>query len=138
MIIGLSINMLICPYDNSKTILRELRNIDSVLARYCSRLEAGESLEEDLETIRQRALVLSSGIRQYGKQKLFLQLRRQERRLQLFRECETVVYLALAYMQVLQQVQPEAKEVICHHTQNLRQQRENLQQLLESVPKKAV
>ena len=133
MTIGLSINMLVFPYDNAKTILRELQAVDRDIEQYRRRAEAGEPLEDNLEVIRRQVLTVSSGIAQYGKQKLFLQLRRQEKRLQVFRECETVVYNALAYVRILQQVQPEEQEVIHHHTQKLRQQHEKLQQLLETI-----
>lgn len=130
MTIGLSINMLVFPYDNAKTILRELQAVDRDIEQYRRRAEAGEPLEDNLEVIRRQVLTVSGGIAQYGKQKLFLQLRRQEKRLQVFRECETVVYNALAYVRILQQVQPEEQAVMAYHTQKLRQQHERLQQLL--------
>ncbi len=133
MAIGLSINMLVFPYDNSKRLLRQLQAVDRDIEHYRSLVEAGEPLEDDFEAIRRQVLTISSGVEQYSKQKLFLHLRRQARQLQVFRECETVVLNALAYVRILQQVQPEEQEVIQHHTQKLRQQHEKLQRLLETI-----
>ena len=133
MAIGLSINMLVFPYDNSKLIRKELQAVDRDIQHYRRRAEAGEPLEDNLEGIRRQVLAISSGITQYSKQKLFLHLRRQEQQLKLFRECETVVFNALACVRILQQVQPEEQQIIQYHTRQLQQHHEQLQQLLKTA-----
>lgn len=133
MAVGLSINMLVFPYDNSKTIIRGLQALDRAIEDYRLQVREGAVTQVDAESLSRQVAAVQMGIGLYGKQKLFLHLHRQGQLLKTFRACEGVVVSALAHVRILQQMEPE-QPVAQYHTQKLLAYHQQLQQLLQQLP----
>ncbi|MBQ4642083.1 MAG: FUSC family protein [Oscillospiraceae bacterium] len=133
MVIGLAINMLVLPYDNSKIIFRLLQELEVSLDTYLRKAEDNALTPEDEAAIRQQVASVQRGIVLYADQKLFLRLRRQRQLLARFRQVEMILSNSLAHVQILWQLPPEETQIFQYHRQQLQQQRELLQQLLNET-----
>jgi uncharacterized membrane protein YgaE (UPF0421/DUF939 family) len=86
--VGMAINTLIFPYDNSRQIQSAMETLDKELIAFLEDMFDGD---DDLPDTEKMVLTIEDMERQlavFSKQKLFLHLRTQQRKLNMFRSCE--------------------------------------------------
>jgi uncharacterized membrane protein YgaE (UPF0421/DUF939 family) len=86
--VGMIINSLIFPYDNSRRIQSTMETLDRELIRFLEDMFDGDDNLPDTEKM---VLTIEDMERQlaiFSNQKLFLHLRTQQRKLNMFRSCE--------------------------------------------------
>lgn len=99
--VGMLINMLVFPYDNSRHIRTLVRNLEHGVVAFLEDLfdgdahlpQAGEMVKQIDELDRQLML--------FSNQKLVLSLRRQKQQLESFRKCEGMARELVARLEVL-------------------------------------
>jgi uncharacterized membrane protein YgaE (UPF0421/DUF939 family) len=99
--IGLLINTLVFPYDNSRQIRATVKSLDRELLRF---LEDMFDVDEDLPDpaeMTHRIDTMSAQLTVFSNQRLFLRLRRQKAQLEKFRLCQKKARELLARMEVL-------------------------------------
>ena len=99
--VGLLINMLVFPYDNSRQIRATVESLDRELIRFLEDMFDGdENLPDPVEMTR-RIDIMSAQLTVFSNQRLFLRLRRQKVQLEQFRLCQKKARELLARMEVL-------------------------------------
>jgi uncharacterized membrane protein YgaE (UPF0421/DUF939 family) len=86
--VGMVINSLIFPYDNSRRLQEAVETLDKELISFLEDMFNGDDILPDTEKM---VLTLEDMERQllvFSRQKLFLHLRTQQRKLNMFRSCE--------------------------------------------------
>lgn len=99
--IGLLINTLVFPYDNSRQIRATAEGLDRELIHFLEDMFDGDEALPDAREMRRRIDTMQAQLRVFSHQKLFLNLRRQNRQLQTFRLCEQKARELVARMEVL-------------------------------------
>ena len=99
--IGLLINTLVFPYDNSRQIRKTAESLDRELIRFLEDMFDGD---ENLPTpweMTNRIDTMGAQLTVFSNQRLFLKLRRQKAQLEKFRLCQKKARELLARMEVL-------------------------------------
>ena len=99
--IGLLINTLVFPYDNSRQIRSTVESLDHELIRFLEDMFDGdENLPNSME-MTNRIDTMGAQLTIFSNQRLFLKLRRQKQQLEHFRLCQKKARELLARMEVL-------------------------------------
>ena len=99
--IGMLINTLIFPYDNSQQIRSTVRSLDSELIRFREDMFDGDDIIPDAEKMTQKIDSMARQLQIFSNQKLLLRLKRQRQELEAFRACEGNARELVAHMEVL-------------------------------------
>ena len=99
--VGLTINTLVFPYDNSRQIRSTVESLDRELIRFLEDMFDGDTSLPSAEEMTRRVDTMRSQLRLFSNQKLFLNLRRQRRQLEAFQLCERKARELVARMEVL-------------------------------------
>lgn len=99
--VGMAVNMLVFPYDNSNRIHRLIENLDQEVLRFLEALFDGDDIMPDAEAMMGKRDDLARQLQIFRNQKLLLRLGRQQRKLEQFRICEGKARELLARMEVL-------------------------------------
>lgn len=99
--IGLLINTLIFPYDNSRQIRSTAESLDKELIRFLEDMFDGDESLPDAREMAARIDTMRSQLTLFSHQKLFLNLRRQKQQLERFQLCEQKARELVARMEVL-------------------------------------
>ena len=99
--IGMLINTLVFPYDNSRQIRSTVESLDRELIRFLEDMFDGDTSLPSAEEMTRRVDTMRSQLRLFSNQKLFLNLRRQRRQLEAFHLCERKARELVARMEVL-------------------------------------
>ena len=99
--VGMLINTLIFPYDNSRQIRSLVESLDQVLLRFLEDMFDGDDVLPDSTAMTRTIDDMARQLRIFGNQKLVLRLRRQQEELEQFRLCEGKARELLARMEVL-------------------------------------
>ena len=99
--IGMCINMLVCPYNNSKIIRNTANTLNTELLVILEDLFDGDDIYPDTDHMRTNIEALETQLKIFSNQKLLLQLKRQNRELEIFKECENKARLLVEQMDVL-------------------------------------
>lgn len=99
--IGMLINTLIFPYDNSQQIRSTVRSLDSELIRFMEDMFDGDDILPDAEKMTQKIDSMARQLQIFSNQKLLLRLKRQRQELESFRACEGKARELVAHMEVL-------------------------------------
>lgn len=99
--IGLLINSLVFPYDNSRQIRDTVKSLDRELIRFLEDMFDGDEALPDAKEMNKRIDTMRSQLAIFTNQKLFLNLRRQRQQLEAFRLCEQKARELVAHMEVL-------------------------------------
>lgn len=99
--IGMLINTLIFPYDNSQQIRSTVRSLDSELIRFMEDMFDGDDILPDAEKMTQKNDSMARQLQIFSNQKLLLRLKRQRQELESFRACEGKARELVAHMEVL-------------------------------------
>lgn len=99
--IGLLINTLVFPYDNSRQIRSTAESLDKELIRFLEDMFDGDDALPDAKEMTRRIDTMRSQLTLFSHQKLFLNLRRQKQQLESFQVCERKARELVARMEVL-------------------------------------
>lgn len=99
--IGMLINMLIFPYDNSRAIRSAAESLDKELIAFLEEMFDGDEILPDVEKMQKQIDTMAGQLKLFSNQKLFLKRRRQRRQLDAFRNCESKARQLVAQMEVL-------------------------------------
>ena len=102
--IGMAINTLVFPYDNSRRIRSTAEGLDKVLIVFLEELFDGDEILPDAKAMRRTIDDLQRELELFSNQKLILHLRRQKEQLETFRLCENKARELVARMEVLSQM----------------------------------
>ena len=99
--IGLLINSLVFPYDNSRQIRSTAESLDKELIRFLEDMFDGDDALPDAKEMTKRIDTMRGQLTLFSNQKLFLNLRRQKQQLENFQLCERKARELVARMEVL-------------------------------------
>ncbi len=99
--IGLVINSLVFPYDNSKNIRRTAAGLNREVIRILEELFDGDAVIPELKKMQKAIDTLDIQLDIFANQRLLLKLRRQSLELASFQECEGKARQLVAHLEVL-------------------------------------
>ena len=99
--VGMLINMLILPYNNSRQIRSTIESLDKDLRRMLEDLFDGDNILPDPERMVKRVNAIEAQLDLFSNQRLLLHLRRQRQELERYRMCERKAKALVAQMEVL-------------------------------------
>lgn len=99
--VGMAINTLIFPYDNSNQIRALIESIDTELLRFLEDMFDGDDCLPDANEMTGTIDAMARQLAIFRNQKLVLRLRRQQEELEQFQSCERKARELLARMEVL-------------------------------------
>ena len=99
--VGLLVNMLVFPYDNSRQIRQTARSLDKELIVFLEEMFDGDEVLPDTEKMTKTIDAMDRQLKVFANQKLFLRLRSQNRDINTFRLCEGKARELVARMTVL-------------------------------------
>ena len=99
--VGMVINTLVFPYDNSRRIRSSAESLDRALIVFLEELFDGDLVLPDAADMSKTIDDMEKQLRIFANQKLILHLRRQRRQLEQFRLCEGKARQLVAHMEVL-------------------------------------
>lgn len=103
--VGMAINTLIFPYDNSRQLQKTMESLDRELIAFLENLCDGDEIMPDALGMRCCIEKMESQLKIFSNQRLILHLRRQKQQLELFRSCEGKARVLVARMEVLSQME---------------------------------
>lgn len=99
--VGMLINMLVFPYDNSRRIRQTAQSLDTELIAFLEEMFDGDDVLPDADAMTAKIDDLRQQLKIFKNQKLLLRLRRQSQELETFRLCEGKARELVAQMEVL-------------------------------------
>jgi uncharacterized membrane protein YgaE (UPF0421/DUF939 family) len=99
--VGLVINTLVFPYDNSRRIRETVERLDKDVIEFLEEVFDGDSILPDPAVMIREIDELERQLYIFSKQKFLLDARRQSKRLQQFRRCQANARQLVAHMEVL-------------------------------------
>jgi uncharacterized membrane protein YgaE (UPF0421/DUF939 family) len=118
--VGMLINTLVFPYDNSRRIRETVESLDRDVIDFLEEIFDGDSILPDPAVMIREIDELERQLQIFSRQRFLLNAKRQSRKLQQFRLCEANARQLVAHM-----------EVLCHLEHPGILNEENRQQLLE-------
>ena len=102
--VGMLINTLVFPYDNSRQIRDTVQSLDKELIAFLEEMFDGDDILPDADVMSRKVDDMYRQMRLFSNQKLLLGLRRQQEKQETFKQCERKVRELLARMEVLSQM----------------------------------
>lgn len=102
--VGMVINTLVFPYDNSRQIRSTAESLDRELLAFLENMFDGDNVLPDADAMTAKIGTLAQQLHIFSDQKLVLNLKRQKKQLEAFRLCEGKARELLARMTVLSQM----------------------------------
>ena len=99
--VGMAINALVFPYNNSKQIRFTLESLDKELIRFLEDMFDGDEILPDVKEMSSKVAVMASQLTIFSDQKLLMQLKRQQEDIRTFEVCEQKARELLARMEIL-------------------------------------
>ena len=99
--VGMAINTLIFPYDNSRRIRSTIESLHKELILFLEEMFDGDNILPDAGDTSHTIDDMHKQLKIFENQKLMFHLRRQKRDLERFRQCEGKARELLAHMEVL-------------------------------------
>ena len=103
--VGMLINTLIFPYDNSQQIRATVKSLDQELIRFLENMFDGDDILPDADEMSLRIRNMERQLKIFENQKLILHMRRQKQDLEVFRRCEGKAKVLVARMEVLSRME---------------------------------
>lgn len=122
--VGMLINTLVFPYDNSRRIRATVESLDTEVIAFLEEIFDGDSILPDSMAMVRRIDELESQLQIFSRQKFWFHPRRQSRKLRQFRRCGVYARQLVSHM-----------EVLCHLKQPGILSEENRRMLTESGAK---
>ena len=104
LVVGIAINMLVFPYDNSRKIRATVESLDKELLVFLQELFDGDEVLPDAKVMTGKIDMLQAQLKIFANQKLLLRLKSQHRQLEQFRLCEHKARALVAQLEVLVQM----------------------------------
>lgn len=104
LLIGLLINTLVFPYDNSRQIRATAESLDREVVSFLEQMFDGDDVLPDANITARKITDLERQLAIFSNQKLILKLQRQKEDLQIFHTCESKAKVLVARMEVLSHV----------------------------------
>lgn len=127
--IGMVVNMLIFPYDNSRKIRRTMEGLDRDLILFLEDLFDGDEHLPEAEALARKVDALEGQLLLFSQQRLLLHRARQKRELQCLRSCEDIARELVVELEALRNME--------HRGQLDRENRQALQALGAKVMEEA-
>ena len=102
--VGMLINTLVFPYDNSRQIRATVESLDKELIAFLEDMFDGDDILPEAALMSQKVDAMYRQMRVFSNQKLLLHLKRQREKIETFHQCELKVRVLLARMEVLSQM----------------------------------
>ena len=102
--VGMLINTLVFPYDNSRQLRQTMNALDTELIRFLEEMFDGDEELPDVKQMESLTANLARQLQVFSNQKLLLHLSRQKRQIETFRLCESKARELLARMEILSHV----------------------------------
>lgn len=102
--VGMIINMLVFPYDNSKQIQDTVKGLDTDLLLFLEDMFDGDNHLPEADAMNARIASLASQLSVFANQRLLLHLRRRKRTLERYRACERKARALVSHLEVLSQL----------------------------------
>lgn len=102
--VGMAINTLVFPYDNSRQIRTTAESLDKEVLRFLEDMFDGDEKLPDPQLMTAKVDAMAAQMTLFSNQRLFLKLRRQKKELALFQLCQGKARELLARMEVLSHV----------------------------------
>ena len=99
--VGMFVNTLVFPYDNSRAIRSAVESLDKDLIRFLEDLFDGDDVLPDAKNTAARNAEIAGQLRLFANQKLLLHPKRQRRQLEIFRACEEKAKQLTSHLEVL-------------------------------------
>lgn len=103
--VGLLINMLILPYDNSKKIQSAVKSLEQGVISFLEELYDGANVRPDMDKMARRAEEVERQLAVFSGQRLFFRRDAQKMQIEAFRRCEHRARLLVAHMEVLSRME---------------------------------
>ena len=103
--VGMAINMLVFPYDNSRHIRTLVKNLDRGIIAFLEDLFDGDQHIPDAREVMKQIDELDRQLMIFSNQRLVLRLRRQKEQLDQFRICEGKARELVARLEVLSRME---------------------------------
>lgn len=99
--VGMLINMLIFPYDNSRQIRQTAESLDKELISFLENMFDGDNILPDSKEIQHTIDTMAQQLKIFSNQRLLLRLRRQQAELDKYYGCQQKARALVAQMEVL-------------------------------------
>ena len=99
--VGLTINTLVFPYDNSRQIRDSVKSLDREVIRFLEEMFDGDDVLPDAEKMEQKVSDMAHQLTIFTNQRLFLHRRTQKKQIETFRVCQSKARELLARMEIL-------------------------------------
>ena len=99
--VGLTINTLVFPYDNSRQIRDSVKSLDREVIRFLEEMFDGDDVLPDAEKMEQKVSDMARQLTIFTNQRLFLHRRTQKKQIETFRVCQSKARELLARMEIL-------------------------------------
>jgi len=99
--VGMLINTMIFPYDNSRQIRSTVASLDEELIRFLEDMFDGDDVLPNVEKMSGEIDKMATQLRIFGNQRLILKIKRQRWELKAFQACEGKARQLVAHMEVL-------------------------------------
>ena len=103
--VGMLINTLVFPYDNSRQIQATIESLDRELLRSLEEMFDGDQILPDPARMEQKVADMARQLELFSNQRLFLRRGRQKRQLESFRICQGKARELLARMEILSRME---------------------------------
>lgn len=102
--VGMLINMLVFPYDNSRQIRETVEGLDKDLLLFLEDMFDGDTHLPDADAMNARISALESQLSVFANQRLPLRVQRRKRDLERYRACERKARELVSHLEVLAQL----------------------------------
>ncbi|MBR5230904.1 MAG: FUSC family protein [Clostridia bacterium] len=99
--VGMLINTLVFPYDNSRMIRKTVENLDRELLRFMEKMAGYNAVLPDVSAMEKYMSDLTSQLNIFSRQKFFTRARWQSGKLAELRRCESYARELIAHLEVL-------------------------------------
>lgn len=103
--VGLAVNLLIFPYDNSKKIRQTMEGLDRDLILFLEDLFDGDQHLPEAEVLARKVDALEGQLLLFSQQRLLLHRTRQKRELQCLRSCEDIAQELVVELEALRNME---------------------------------
>ena len=122
--VGLAINMLILPYDNSKKIRSGVRSLEKGVITFLEELYDGDNVLPDMDKLIRKVADIERQLDIFSNQRLFFRRDMQKAQIKIFRQCENRARMLVNHMEVLCRLEdiglPDAETVALMETAGVR------------------
>lgn len=99
--VGLIINMLILPYDNSKKIRDGVKSLEKGVITFLEEIYDGDNVMPDMDKLTRKVVEIERQLGVFSGQRLFFRRNSQKIQIEAFRKCENMARLLVNHMEVL-------------------------------------